>query len=292
MCTGDYGHDEEMMEAYCKPCADIAKTTSPYDPPINTGDGHKMAMWAGGFMEPGPHAAVDHSSGGPMGACAFLHVNTLGERYENEDVTSQMISNSMKYQPGKVFWQIYDSKWEDEVEKMGVGLLMYGDASGKAPDASEGDWLIKTPEPPAGKKVQANNLDDLARKMGIPANTFKATVARYNELCKQGKDLDFGKRADRMTTIDKPPYYAGEAVIAFLVSLGGLFVNTRLQLLDKERKPIEGIYMAGNTVGNRFANDYTTMCPGMTHAFAWTTGYLAAKSALGIKDAAFEAVKA
>ena len=292
MATGDYGHDEEMMEKYCYPCADIAKTTSPYDPPINTGDGHKMAMWAGGIMEPAPHAAVDHSSGGPMGACAFLHVNTLGERYENEDVTSQMISNSMKYQPGKVFWQIYDSKWEDQVENMGVGLLMYGDESGKAPDESEGVWLIKTPEPPAGKKVQANNLTDLARKMGIPVDTFKATVKRYNELCKLGKDLDFGKRADRMMPVENPPYYAGEAVIAFLVSLGGLFVNTKLQLLDKDRNPIEGIYMTGNTVGNRFANDYTTMCPGMTHAFAWTTGYLAAKSALGIKDPAFEPARA
>jgi fumarate reductase flavoprotein subunit len=292
LCTGDYGHDEEMMEAYCAPCADIAKTLSPYDPPVNTGDGHKMALWAGGVMEPAPHAAVDHSSGGPLGANAFLHVNTLGERYENEDVTSQMISNSMKRQPGKVFWQIYDSKWRDEVGKMGVGLLMHGDASGKAPDASEGTWLIKTQEPPAGKKVQANNLEDLARKMGIPADTFKATVTRYNKLCKLGKDLDFGKRADRLTTVDKPPYFAGEAVIAFLVSLGGLFVNTKLQLLDKDRKPIEGIYMAGNTVGNRTANDYTTMCPGMTHAFAWTTGYLAAKSALGVKDPAFEPAKA
>jgi fumarate reductase flavoprotein subunit len=292
LCTGDYGHDEEMMEAYCKPCADIAKTVNPYDPPVNTGDGHKMAMWIGGVMEPGPHAAVDHSSGGPMGACAFLHVNTLGERYENEDVTSQMISNSMKRQPGKVFWQIYDSKWEDEVGKMGVGLLMYGDESGKSPGDSEGAYLIKTPEPPAGKKVQANNIEDLARKMEIPVDTFKATVARYNELCKGGKDLDFGKRSDRMTTVDKPPYYAGQAVIAFLVSLGGLYVNTKLQLLDQDRKPIEGIYMAGNTVGNRTANDYTTMCPGMTHAFAWTTGYLAAKSALGVKDPAFEPTKA
>ena len=292
MCTGDIGHDEEMMEKYAWPNADIAKTTCPYTPAVNTGDGHKMAMWVGGVLEPAPFASVDHSSGGPMGADAFLHVNTLGERYENEDVTSQMISNSMKRQPGKVFWQIYDSKWQDQVENMGVGLLMYGDEAGKSPGTSEGDWLVKTPEPPAGKKVQANNLDDLARKMGIPVETFKATVTRYNELCKQGKDLDFGKRADRMTPIEKAPFYAGEAVIAFLVCLGGLYINTKLQLLDKDKKPIEGIYMAGNTVGDRFANDYTTMCPGMTHAFAWTSGYLAAKSALGVKDPAFEPTKA
>ena len=292
MCTGDIGHDEEMMEKYCPQAAETAKTTSPYTPPVNTGDGHKMAMWIGGVMEPGTPAAVDHSGGGPLAASAFLHVNTLGERYENEDITCQLLSNAMKYQPGKTAWQVYDSKWEDEVDKMGIGLLMYGDPSSSPAPESEGTYPISTPPPPAGKTVQANNITDLARKMGVPVDTFKATVARYNELCALGKDLDFGKRADRMMPVNKPPYYAGDMVIAFLVCLGGLYVNPKLQLLDQDRNPIEGIYMAGNTVGNRFANDYPTMCSGMTHGFAWTTGFLAAKSALGVKDQAFEAAKA
>jgi fumarate reductase flavoprotein subunit len=292
MCTGDIGHDEEMMEKYCPQAAETAKTVSPYTPPVNTGDGHKMAMWAGGVMEPGTPAAVDHSGGGPLAASAFLHVNTLGERYENEDITCQLLSNAMKYQPGKTAWQVYDSKWQDEVDKMGIGLLMYGDPSSSSAPESEGKYPISTPPPPAGKKVQANNIDDLARKMGVPVETFKKTIARYNELCAQGKDLDFGKRADRMMPVNKPPYYAGDMVIAFLVCLGGLYVNPKLQLLDQDRKPIEGIYMAGNTVGNRFANDYPTMCAGMTHGFAWTTGFLSAKSALGVKDPAFEPAKA
>jgi len=292
LSTGEYGHDEEMMEKYCPWAAETAKTTSPYTPPVNTGDGHKMAMWVGGVMEPGPHPPVDHSGGGPLAASAFLHVNTLGERYENEDVTCQLLSNSMKRQPGKTFWQVYDSKWKDEVDKMGIGLLMYGDPSSSPAPESEGTYPIATPPPPAGKTVQANNITDLARKMGVPVDTFKATIDRYNELCALGKDLDFGKRADRMMPVNKPPYYAGDAVIAFLVVLGGLYVNTRLQLLDSDRKPIEGIYLTGNTVGNRFANDYGTMTSGATHGFAWTTGFLSAKSALGVKDPAWEPAKA
>jgi fumarate reductase flavoprotein subunit len=321
LCTGEYGHDYEMMAAYC-PTALAFAEGSPYGPPVNTGDGHKMAMWIGGLMQPAPHPPLDHSSGGSMGCSAFLHVNNLGERYENEDTDSGAVSNSMRLQPGNCFWQIYDSKYQDEVDKLGFGFLKGAGASapgggappagavgfapgaegagpggaargapdgarGGAPDGARGgapgSAAGGSGPPPAGEKAQADTIVDLARKMKVPADTLKATIDRYNELAKFGKDLDFGKRADRLTTIEKPPFYASQALIGFLVALGGLFVNTKLQLLDEERKPIQGIYLAGNTVGNRFGVDYPLLCPGLSHAFAWTTGYLAAKNAVGAK---------
>ena len=294
LCTGDYGHDYEMLAAYC-PQMLLYAEGSPYDPPVNTGDGHKMGMWIGGLMQPPPHAPIDHTSGGTLGNSAFLHVNNLGERYENEDTDSGANSQSMQRQPGNCYWQIYDAKYEDEVGKMGFGFLKGTDSNvpgggegggrggppGGAPGgaAEGGPGTGRSGAPPSGDKVQANNIFDLARKMKVPADTLKATIARYNELCKLGKDLDFGKRADRLTTIEKPPFYASQALIGFLVTLGGFYVNTKLQMLDKDRKPIEGIYCAGNTVGNRFANDYPLICPGLSHAFAWTTGYLCGKNA-------------
>ena len=61
----------------------------------------------------------------------------------------------------------------------------------------------------------------------------------------------------------------------FLVVLGGLNTNLKLQPLDANRKVIPGLYLAGNTVGNRFAVDYPTMCPGLTHGMAWVTGRFA-----------------
>lgn len=303
LCSGEYGHNKEMMAAYCPSSVDFIES-SPYDPPVNTGDGHKMALWIGGVMEPWPHPPMDHSAGGSMGCSAFLHVNAIGKRYENEDVDSQAIANGMKRQPEKIFWQVYDAKYEDEVDKLGFGFLKGTDSGtpgggatprggtggppgaavgapggpGGAPGGATGTDG-RSLGPPSGRKVRAYTIEELAGKMEVPVGTFKATVARYNELAKLGKDLDFGKRADRMTTIEKPPFYASEALIGFLVALGGLYVNPKLQLLDEERKPINGIYLAGNTVGNRFANDYPLMCPGLSHAFAWTTGYLAAKSA-------------
>jgi fumarate reductase flavoprotein subunit len=129
------------------------------------------------------------------------------------------------------------------------------------------------------QSVMANTIEELAEKMKVPIATFKATVARYNELARLGKDLDFGKRPDRLTTIEKPPYYAGKGRYALLVVNGGLNVNTRLQALDKDWKVIPGLYLAGNTMGNRFAIDYPTMVPGISHGMALHYGRIAGLNA-------------
>jgi fumarate reductase flavoprotein subunit len=130
--------------------------------------------------------------------------------------------------------------------------------------------------------LMANTIEELAVKMKMPVETFKATVTRYNELARLGKDLDFGKRPDRLSPVDKPPYYAGKAGYSLLTVLGGLNVNTRLQPLDKDWKVIPGIYMAGNTVGNFFAGDYSTMCPGLSHGMVMHFGRTAGLNAASL----------
>jgi fumarate reductase flavoprotein subunit len=121
--------------------------------------------------------------------------------------------------------------------------------------------------------------------MKVPVETFKATIARYNELVRLKKDLDFGKRPDRLTAVDKPPYYAGWTAkpAMSLVVLGGLLVNEELQAVDKDAQPIPGLYLAGNTVGRRFKSGYPVYCPGLSHSMAFTHGYLAGKFAAGAK---------
>jgi fumarate reductase flavoprotein subunit len=129
------------------------------------------------------------------------------------------------------------------------------------------------------KSLTANTIEELAEKMNVPVETFKATIKRYNELAEMGKDLDFNKRADRLTAIDRPPFYAGKGRYRLLAVMGGLNVNTRLQALDKDREIIPGLYLAGNTMGNRFAVDYPTMAPGISHGMALHFGRIAGYNA-------------
>jgi fumarate reductase flavoprotein subunit len=281
LCTGDYGNNPWMMEKYCAPAAEIARERNIYmtrnkdledaPEPLNVGDGHQMAMLIGAVMEPAPHAPMSHATVGASGANAFLRVNLDGERYENEDVPTQSSANSLVRQPGKKVWQVFDDNWESDLPKMGVGLGTYYQAN---------DILRAQVEE---MTVKADTIEKLARKMGVPVKTFRATVDRYNELTRMGRDLDYGKRPDRLTLITKPPFYAGIIEQHILVVLGGLITNTSFQPLDADRKVIPGLYLAGNTVGNRFAVDYPTMCAGLSHGFAWMTGRLTGLSAAAEK---------
>jgi hypothetical protein len=65
--------------------------------------------------------------------------------------------------------------------------------------------------------------------------------------------------------------------------MGGLNQNTRLQALDKDWKVIPGLYLAGNTMGNRFAVDYPTIVPGISHGMALHFGRVAGQNAVNLE---------
>jgi fumarate reductase flavoprotein subunit len=265
LCTGDYGNNTEMMAKYCPQWAHLPSSVK-----TSTGDGHQMAMSIGAVMEPAPHAVMVHGPAGPLGNATFLQVNLLGERFQNEDVPVQSYVNAAQRQPDRVTWQVFDSKYPEEIPYQGIGL---------------GKVLVVTDKIRQETKtisLVANTIEELAEKMKIPFNTFMATVARYNELARLGKDLDFGKRPDRLTTIDKPPFYAGKGGYNLLVVLGGLNVNAKLQPVDTDWNTVPGLYVAGNTVGNFYAVDYSTMCPGLSHGMAIHFGRIAGLSAAGL----------
>jgi fumarate reductase flavoprotein subunit len=134
-----------------------------------------------------------------------------------------------------------------------------------------------------GHVLTASAIEELAQKMKVPPVPFVSTVARYSELARQGKDLDFGKYPDRLTTIEKPPFYACQMEARYMVILSGLKINTKLQVLDTERNVIPGLYAAGNVSGSFFGNVYPTTVPGLTHSRAWTFGRLAGLNAAAEK---------
>ncbi|NPV07261.1 MAG: FAD-dependent oxidoreductase [Anaerolineae bacterium] len=263
LCTGDYGADPEMVAKYTpeKLLPGMVRTS--------TGDGHKMAMWVGAVMEELPHCPMSHLFHA-MGTDAFLQVNKWGKRFYNEDADTESIANQYYEQGGA--WVVFDSSWEEDVEKMGPGFFRIH----RATDAVRADFQAKLD---SGRLIQADTIEELAEKMEVPADTLQATIDRYNELAYLGEDRDYGKRADRLTPVDTPPYYAGwSGKPAFaLVVLGGLLTNEKLQALDADHNVIPGLYLAGNTVGRRFKGGYPVICPGLSHSMAWTHGYLAGK---------------
>ena len=251
LCTGDYANEPEMLKTYIPSSENIYGITYPNK--LNTGDGHKMGLWIGAAMDEGPHAPMyfDQGLNGmppgykpvPLTRQPWLGINVLGDRFANEDLPYGYISNGMLKQPESMKWVIWDAKWPEEVERF--GYIVCKEMAPPLHILEEIEELIDK-----GIIVSAQTLDELAGKMGVPADTFKATVERYNGLAVMKKDLDFGKRSACLTSIETTPFYAAKLATTLLVTLGGLQINHKLQVLDNDGQVIPGLYAAGNTSGN------------------------------------------
>ena len=268
LSTGDYSNHPDMVAKYF-PGAGLKLG----EIPSSMGEGHQMAMWIGAVMENTPHAPLNDVTHA-LGTDAFLLVNRLGQRFCNEDLDSEARARQAEEQGG--CWMVVDSTWPDDVPHMGLGFYRVFEAT----PAVRREFQEKVD---AGRVVQAATLDELAGKMRVPATALKATIARYNELAKGGRDLDFGKRADRVTAVDTPPFFAHWTALPDrpMLIFGGLLSDARFQALDAKGQTIPGLYLAGNTVGGRFKHAYPLLCPGISHGMAATTGYLAGKNVMG-----------
>ena len=282
LCTGDYSGDREMVKKYCWPSVSTLRNgyelTVEENKIINTGDGHKMAMWIGAAIDEPPHCALlfDFATWNNVVELfnlvrqPWLYVDLNGERFMNEDLPWGYECAQLMQQPNNIAWVIWDDKWEKEVEVMHSQCC-----KNMGPPIYLWDPKMLPKQVAKGNVLTAQTIDELAQKMEVPPANFKRTVARYNELARKKKDLDFGKHPDRLTTLEKPTFYASKIEPYNMVTLGGLRINDRLQVLDTQKNVIPGLYAAGNTSGCFFGNVYPTTAPGITHSRAWTFGRLA-----------------
>lgn len=104
------------------------------------------------------------------------------------------------------------------------------------------------------------SLEALAQKIKADANALKRTVARYNELCKAGRDDDFGKDPKYLDPIDDGTYYAVKEYDMTRGEYGGIVTNEKAQVLNKGGQPIKGLYAAGLISSGELLGDFY---PGM-----------------------------
>ena len=272
LSTGDISSDREMLTYYAPQALRYGQFFSSFDRDgnmVNTGDGHKMALWAGAAMEDGPYAPMTHSLGtNSVGIDPFLMVNQDGERFANEDAGAQELQNQIKRQKGGITYQVFDSKWKEQLQYM---PQCFGGVTHYIPPEDEDKYqhainhfaagyasdTYFQGEVDAGSIIPADTLEELAEKIGVPFDAFNATIERYNELAHDGKDVDFGKVPTRLFPVENPPYYAvpfGDS--GMLVVIGGIDCDTQCRALDADKNPVPGLYVAGNTMGGRFLVDY------------------------------------
>lgn len=134
-----------------------------------------------------------------------------------------------------------------------------------------------------GYAFKADTLEELAEKIGVPADAFTAQVERYEGYCKSGVDEEFGKSAKTLVSqINRPPYYAIKADATPYATIAALDVDTDLNVLKSDgATKIAGLYACGNDSGGVL---YTNLEPyaqygGVALGWAFTSGRLAGANA-------------
>lgn len=281
LATGDIGGDEEMCRAYAP---DALRTLASEYVPVgcNTGDGHKMALWAGAAMAEEVFPLMMHPQHYAWCNYFFLFVNKDGKRFMNEDCYVQGRATSIMRQPDGYCYSILAGDYAENVIeslKYGGGIfwgnagLRYGEPMNVATDFLSIERAVKE-----GNAVQADTIEELADKMDIDKEEFLKTFAQYNEFCENGRDPQFGKRKELLYPLKKGPFYAARVGTDLLVVVGGVSIDTKMHVLDKNRKPVVGLYAVGDTTGGLYGHEYVTTILGNSHGRALTWGYIAAET--------------
>ena len=274
----------------------------------NTGDGLRLGESAGGQVARdlvqaaalAPVSLVPRANPGSEGTVAhFPHlierakpgliaVTARGERFTNEAnsyhdfMQGLLAATPAGHKPEA--WLLCDHAF----------IRCYGLGAVKPAPMPRTPWLGN------GYLKRGDTLAELARACGLDAERLQATVQRYNAMCAQGRDEDFGKGetpynriqgdAIRATArglpnpclgpVERGPFYAVKVVMGSLGTFAGLRVNTQAQVLDAQQQPIAGLYAGGNDMNSLMGGHYPA--GGITLGPAMTFGFVAAHHMAGV----------
>jgi succinate dehydrogenase/fumarate reductase flavoprotein subunit len=292
LACGGYPHDLARRASAYPHVARGADHLSPV-PAGNTGDGIKLAETAGGVCDIRyPNAAawmpVSKVPVGKGRTVAFPHlvdrykpgviaVLRNGRRFTNEansyhDVGAAMIA-ACERQDETAAWLICDRA---TLKKYGLGFA-------KPAPVPTGIYVRN------GYLKTGRTLAELANAAGIDGAALEATVKVFNVGARKGEDPEFGRGSTSfnrylgdpavkpnptVAPIEKPPFYALKIIMGELGTFDGLETNVVGQVLDRQSRPIEGLYAVGNDrasiMGGNYPGAGITLGPNMT--FGYITG--------------------
>ena len=180
-------------------------------------------------------------------------MNLNGERFCNESGTYDFVLHSDAQQPGSIHVTLWDADFATYAEQFdmhGCSRLFPFD-NGAAPNIPIQAVMGMNEELAAKGYIQkADTLEELAGKLGLPADALIATVERNNENYDNQVDPDFGKEPFRLSPVRNPPFYGIRNTGMLLCTMDGININTQGQALRADGSVIEGLYVTGNDSGD------------------------------------------
>ena len=237
LATGGFSANAPMVVEYNNYWPGLSDTMPSTNAPTITGDGIVMAKAVGadlvgmGFAQlmPSSHPVDGSLFSGIWGSAETqVFVNKEGKRYVNEYAERDVLSKAALEQTDGIFYIICDNKIAKNDDVAGMEAK--------------------------GNVVVADTLEELAEKLGIPADTFVETIERYNSFVDAQKDDDFGKPLFG-EKIDEAPFVATPRSPSLHHTMGGVKIDTNTHVISTEGNVIDGLYAAGEVTGGLHAGN-------------------------------------
>ncbi len=292
IASGGYGNNREWIKRYCG--FDLDVNLIPVRNYDKTGDGIRMAWEAGAAAE--GLGVLHFFRAGPLGPgvrmmghleCTshqpYLWVDQRGERFCDESVSfnDSFLGNVAARLKEGYSYTIFDDAARRQMVEYGIDKYVgYKNLPGtrltNLDEELRAALARKNPD-----VAVASTIEELARKINISPAVLKKTLDEYNGCCDKGHDETFAKPLKYLRPLRLPPFYAIKAHTVFMGSLGGIKINHRMEVLDKDEKVIPGLYAVGTDAGGLYGDTYCFLpASGTTLGFAINSGRIAGKNAL------------
>jgi len=273
--------------------------------PTVTGDGIRMAWEAGaGHTEitgappqdgedPQDKGGVPSSNMQELGPLievvyAFrqphLMVNLSGERFMDEEIAqvTPYGNNPLLKQKKRTAFAIFDENTKQDYIEKGLDLLP-GNLIADPPLEKLNNFekeFDRAIELAGDTYFKLDSLEELAAKTGINRDNLLKTIAEYNHACETGRDHHFSKNPRYLRPVQRPKFYVYKQLGGGAISVaGGIQINYKTEVLDKNMDVIPGFYAAGNDANSIYGDTYIYYMSGNYLGFALNSGRMAGENA-------------
>ena len=195
-----------------------------------------------------------------------IEVNLNGERYMDETRFDEFYGDNKKFidQPEMVTFVVFDDETYHKTGCQTYCAPLFEKAMGKG---------ISTVQ-------KADTIEELAEKMGIPADALVASVEEYNGFVGTEGPDQFGRTVFEQK-IETAPFYSLELNISVATSKGGCKIDPQARVIDIKGEVIPGIVAVGEIAAFQFSGDARVHIVGGCNCPSLCFGRIGARTLVG-----------
>lgn len=247
IATGGFSSNKDMLNTYNTKWKNITEATTTNRETASTGDGIKMGVDVGADtvdMNEIQLLYLGNVVNGKLTRYPKRDVNAVdevifidkeGKRFVNEGGRRDEISEAILSLPENYFYILESGDGDDYVDIYSSDFV--------SADGFDFDYLVNNEYIYVG-----DTLEELCDKINIDVDVLKASIDDFNRCVDGEKEDDFG-RTLYSTKFTKGPYVATPRKVSVHHTMGGLRINEKAQVLDRNGEVIKGLYAAGEVTG-------------------------------------------